>query len=68
MFKKPKTANFRGSARKAITGRKRRANLIDQQTDQSGSSTGEDTTCKWIRKATFRLEGEDKQSSILNDD
>ena len=40
--KSQKTANFRGSARKATTGRMRRVNSIDHQRDQSKSSTRED--------------------------
>ena len=40
--KKPKNTNFRGSARKAKTGRMRRVNLIEQQANQSEGSTDDD--------------------------
>ena len=42
LCKKPKTANFRRSARKTITGKMRRVNLIDQQNNQSEGSTKEE--------------------------
>ena len=70
MCKKPKTASFRESARKALTGRMRRANLIDQQSDESEGGTEEErrergTTREWRRSVTNRSGREDKQSTIL---
>ena len=58
------------SARKALTGRMRRVNLIEQQSDQSEGGTEEErrergTTREWRRSVTNRSGREDKQSTIL---
>ena len=73
MWKKLKTASFRGSARKAITGRKRRVNLFDQQADQSECSMVDDVENVALHVsgdgAPFvRSEREDMQSTIFYDD